>query len=110
MGQHGERCHALCTMLALSALAAASASPHILCRSDGKYPGNQACFCPALIALQSQTIRMKYSFAIQGRLYFASASHVCKQFSKFLMMMLQGDIILVGLRDYQDEKADVILK
>ena len=22
----------------------------------------------------------------------------------------QGDIILVGLRDYQDEKADVILK
>lgn len=24
--------------------------------------------------------------------------------------MLQGDIILVGLRDYQDEKADVILK
>lgn len=23
---------------------------------------------------------------------------------------LQGDIILVGLRDYQDEKADVILK
>ena len=24
--------------------------------------------------------------------------------------ILQGDIILVGLRDYQDEKADVILK
>lgn len=23
---------------------------------------------------------------------------------------MQGDIILVGLRDYQDEKADVILK
>ena len=23
---------------------------------------------------------------------------------------VQGDIILVGLRDYQDEKADVILK
>lgn len=25
-------------------------------------------------------------------------------------MALQGDVILVGLRDYQDEKADVILK
>ena len=25
-------------------------------------------------------------------------------------LALQGDIILVGLRDYQDEKADVILK
>ena len=25
-------------------------------------------------------------------------------------LILQGDIILVGLRDYQDEKADVILK
>jgi translation initiation factor 1A len=25
-------------------------------------------------------------------------------------LILQGDIILVGLRDYQDDKADVILK
>lgn len=24
--------------------------------------------------------------------------------------LLQGDVVLVGLRDYQDEKADVILK
>ncbi len=29
---------------------------------------------------------------------------------KCLAVGLQGDIILVGLRDYQDEKADVILK
>ncbi len=26
------------------------------------------------------------------------------------VILVQGDIILVGLRDYQDEKADVILK
>lgn len=25
-------------------------------------------------------------------------------------MHTQGDVVLVGLRDYQDEKADVILK
>lgn len=27
-----------------------------------------------------------------------------------ILPFMQGDIILVGLRDYQDEKADVILK
>jgi hypothetical protein len=26
------------------------------------------------------------------------------------LLASQGDVILVGLRDYQDEKADVILK
>lgn len=32
------------------------------------------------------------------------------RFSHFQVWINQGDIILVGLRDYQDSKADVILK
>lgn len=49
----------------------------------------------------------------EGRPFFKISSH--NDFHIFICLFFkvwinQGDIILVGLRDYQDAKADVILK
>lgn len=41
---------------------------------------------------------------------FIQSTNFPKNFSLFQVWINQGDIILIGLRDYQDSKADVIFK
>ncbi len=64
-----------------------------------------ACALCALANINSSCLKIDVDTRGQRRKYESIAKTVCLQ-----VWINNSDIILIGLRDYQDQKADVILK